>query len=417
MGKFFIYILGTTIVSMFYFPFGFNFLPDFLNTKNLLAAIGLPMMLLDQINQANKRVPNHFIIAICFAIIYSLIGHVIVDIHSTLDLSYANYFVSFFVWTFGAYAVCSILFKIYGRINFKLLTFYLSAACVSQCILAILIDRIPNFQSFINRYIAQEQDFLMEVDRLYGIGASLDNAGVRFCTVLILIAGILVHDLKVRSSRSQLIFLIVAFFVITLIGNLISRTTFIGSGIGLIYIIFGSGIISPIIKYASIQFNSIFIIILLTIIIFATYFYNYDENFYNQVRFGFEGFFNLVEKGKWYTASTDKLNNTMWVWPKDTRTWLIGTGLFDGWIYGTDIGYCRHIMYNGLIGFAVFCLFFIYNPLVFIKRYRQYWFMFLSFMALSFIIWIKVSTDIYQLYALFYGVDILLANLNQDEIN
>lgn len=415
MGKLFIYILGTVTVSLFYFPFGLTFLPEFLNSKNIFAAIGLPLIIWDSLSSRTIKIPEKFIIAICIAIVYSLIGHIIIDIHRSTDVSYANYFVSFFVWTFGGYTVCSLIYKSHGRLDLKHIAFYLTSACVLQCVLALIIDRSPVFQFYVNQYIDQGQDFLQKVNRLYGIGASLDNAGVRFCTVLILLSGVLVNDFQIRESKLQMTFLISSFFIITLVGNLISRTTFIGAGMGFVYILFGSGILSPIIKYISIKFNALFIFILTVVVIIAVYFYNTDDNFYSQVRFGFEGFFNWVEKGEWYTASTDKLNSKMWVWPQDTKTWLIGTGLFDGWVYGTDIGYCRHILYNGFLGFSVFCIFFIYNPLVFINRYKDYWFVFLCFMSLSFIIWIKVSTDIYQIYALLYGIDLLKTNNFEQE--
>lgn len=103
----------------------------------------------------------------------------------------------------------------------------------------------------------------------------------------------------------------------------------------------------------------------------------------------------------------------MWVWPTDTKSWIIGTGLFDGWVYSTDIGYCRFILYCGVIGFGVFALFFIYNALIFAQRYREYNTLFLALLLLTFIIWIKVATDIFIIYALLYCMNYYKRSNNQ----
>lgn len=52
----------------------------------------------------------------------------------------------------------------------------------------------------------------------------------------------------------------------------------------------------------------------------------------------------------------------MWVWPEDVKSWIIGTGLFANFVYSTDIGYCRFILYCGLIGFGTFVLFLCIMP-------------------------------------------------------
>lgn len=133
--------------------------------------------------------------------------------------------------------------------------------------------------------------------------------------------------------------------------------------------------------------------------------YQNNHNFYQNMRFAFEGFFNWIEKGEWRTGSTDRLNAIMWVWPESFKSWMIGTGKFGFYTFSTDIGYCRFILYCGLIGFGVFSSFFIFNACVFARK-REH-FLLLSFLLLSltFIIWIKVATDIFFIYALFYCLD------------
>src|SRR5690606_27990338 len=115
---------------------------------------------------------------------------------------------------------------------------------------------------------------------------------------------------------------------------------------------------------------------------------------------------------------TDKLNKNMWIWPGDLKTWIIGSGRYDNWAFGTDIGYCRFILYCGIIGFSIFASFFVYNAAVFASKYRQYQDMFFFLLILTFVIWIKVSTDIFLIYALFYCIDMFNSHKNlhhQDE--
>lgn len=68
----------------------------------------------------------------------------------------------------------------------------------------------------------------------------------------------------------------------------------------------------------------------------------------------------MGRKGVWYTDSTERLNQAMWIWPadNDTKTWLIGKAVFSDWgAVGTDIGYCRFVFYCGLTGLCTFILF------------------------------------------------------------
>ncbi len=398
------------VVSLFYFSFGFTFLPSGINTKMILALFGLLTASYHAIQNRSLKVSRPLLGAVGFVILFSIICFVSVDYRHTNDFSYATYFVSFAVWIFSAYTVCTLVRWGHGTVNISLIAFHLTGACFVQCILALLIDSSPDFQIWVNRYIDQGQDFLLEVNRLYGIGASLDNAGVRFSIVLIMIAGVLSNEEAVRNSRLKIVMLLTGFFTIIVIGNMMSRTTSIGTGLALLYFMWNTGIFRMVIKSDFFKFHFIFGFMFVLALLVTAYFYQVDSVFHDQIRFAFEGFFNWIEKGEWRTDSTDKLNNNMWVWPTDLNTWIIGTGLFDNWIFGTDIGYCRFILYCGLTGFSVFALFFVYNAAVFATKYRQYRGMFFFFLVLTFIIWIKVSTDIFLIYALFYCMDMLSNN-------
>ena len=405
MGRILQYLMIGVVVSLFYFSFGLTFLPPSINTKMLLAVIGLPTAVFHAILRGSMKIDRALLGAIGFVALFSLVCFVAVDYNHTTDVSYATYFVSFAVWLFSAYTVCSLIRWVHGEINLTILTCYLAGVCFAQCVFALLIDSIPLFELFVNRYIDQGQDFLLKVDRLYGIGASLDNAGVRFSLVLIMMAGVLSKEKSLYGNQGIIITLLLAFFGIVIIGNMMSRTTSTGAGLALVLFTWNTGILKPVIRPDFFKFHLIFWLMLIVAVVLTSYFYQSDPIFHHQIRFAFEGFFNWIEIGEWRTYSTDKLSANMWIWPTDMDKWMIGTGLFDNWIYGTDIGYCRFILYCGISGFSVFALFFIYNAVVFARRYKRYQDVFFVFFIMTFVIWLKVSTDIFIIYALLYGID------------
>jgi hypothetical protein len=241
---------------------------------------------------------------------------------------------------------------------------------------------------------------------MYGIGAALDPAGIRFSTILVLIAHQFSYDKEVRSKGLYQTTDMIAFAIILIIGSTISRTTIVGGAMGIVYMVISlirlrqGGFITT----RMIQVFFVFIVVL-TAIVFATiYFYRTSATFEGYLRFGFEAFFNWAETGEFRTSSTDELGK-MWVWPNDTRTWIIGRGTYGVFENDTDIGYCNFTFYCGLIGLAIFSLFFIYVHLVQNRKFHRFWLVSLLLVALTFIIWCKVTTDIFFIDALLFCIN------------
>ncbi len=405
MFKIISYIFIAVIVSFYFFPISFTFLPASLNTKMMLGVLGIGFVGLNWLKTQNLTVSRGLLISIIISLLFSFICYYSTDLNNTTDYSYASYIVSFSVWFFGAFAVCYIIRIVHEIASLRILTNYLAAVCFFQCVAALMIDNIPAFKLLVDSIVNQGQDFFDEVNRLYGIGAALDSAGVRFSLVLVLITSSLNNSIKTRENSWYIAMLLIAFFTISVIGNAIARTTILGVSSSLIYFFVGSGLFRSIVKMESIKLGILFGFLLVVAIFISVYLYNNNKEFYEQMRFAFEGFFNWIEHGEWRTGSTDKLNREMWIWPEDQKTWLIGSGKFGLYEFSTDIGYCRFILYCGLIGFSVFALLFVFNALYFMNRYQKYWMMFLIFLVLTFIFWVKVATDIFFIYALFYCLD------------
>lgn len=401
MKKLIQYILMTLAVTSCFFSFGFTFLPSGLNSKIIFSGLGVFLFLYDTINQKDFSLPKEMWVSMMIVSLFCIVSFIAVDINYTADYSYATYFISFFTWFFASYAICWLLRIFHGKATISLLVNYLAVVCVVQCFLALAIDKYPDFKILVDSYIDQGQDFFTEVNRLYGIGAALDGAGVRFSIVLIMIPAVIFSNEMRDKKEINFFFLLFAFFIISVIGNIISRTTILGVIIGLCFLIFNMLKVNNrtllVFKY--------FVLLLLLFSTVSIFLYKTDEIYEDYFRFAFEGFFNFFEKGEWRTGSTDKLNRTMWIWPETTKAWVIGTGLFDNWAYGTDIGYCRFILYNGIIGFSTFVLFFLYLAYAFSCVFSENVLLFVAFIMLALLIWIKVSTDIFQIFAFFYFLD------------
>lgn len=392
-------------VSGYFFPVAFTFLPPSITTKIILGGLGILIYISDRLNSRRLDVSGGFLTSTILAIIFSIICFFAVDYNGTSDYSYATYIFSFLLWIAGAYGVGSLIKLRHGEFNIPLLTSYLAGVSIFQCIIAIVIDKNESVKNFVDLIFYKESSFIEDVNRLYGIGAALDPAGVRFSTILILISFVLVTDEFVKRSRGMIIYYLLSFIITAVIGNMISRTTTTGLLFALFVLVVYSGILHLVIKRTNVKLYTTFIVVIGIGVVASTLLYNSDPYFHDLLRFGFEGFFNWVETGEWSTGSTDKLNAVMWVWPQTMEAWVIGTGLFEGWVYSTDIGYCRFILYCGLIGFSSFVVFFAYNAYYFYRHIREYKYLFILLFLLAFVIWIKVSTDIFFVFALFYWMD------------
>lgn len=68
---------------------------------------------------------------------------------------------------------------------------------------------------------------------------------------------------------------------------------------------------------------------------------------------------------------------------------------------GTDVGYLRFIFYFGTLGLAAFTLFMGKVTQLCIRQFKEYKIVFLMLLAVNFIVWFKVATDIFLAFALF----------------
>lgn len=393
-------ILIGVLITCSYYSFDLAAWPGGPNTKMIVAVIGLLWFGYDALLRRNVQLPQVMIVGLLFAGLYSIINIFAIEFNATDDYSYANYVTTFLVWIFSVYPAIALIRLTHGAVTLPLITYYLVATTLFQCLTGLIMDNNPGFDEFNAKIVAWDMDFYDRIGRIRCFSTALDFGGVRFSLVLILIMGMLGRDESVRKSKGAMFYLLLSFFVIAGIGNMVARTTTVGVVVGLVILViymFGSG---PRLGGSG-YIIGLFFVTLGLVSVVGVYLYNTDEYYYNLIRFAFEGFFNLVEKGEFTTDSTEVLES-MWVWPSDTKTWIIGSGIYGDWAYGTDIGYCRLILYSGLAGFVVFAMSFVYYAYYFARKYPRYIWLFVAYLAMTFIVWMKVSTDILMIYVFFF---------------
>ena len=410
----FILILITGIcVSFFYFPVEFVFLPG-INTKMMEAVVGLACVTWKLIRLRSLDISRSFLLLVASAASVSIASLLSITINHTPDTSYVAYLVSFCVWLSAAFAICCIIKTVHGTINVSLVMNYLVVVCLAQCVFALLIDSYPSVAQRVDTLFLCSQDVARSVNRLYGIGALLDVAGLRFAVVLVGVSFYLTEVINPLLLWERL-FYIVSFLVISIIGNMIARTTLVGTGIG-VAVIMAFMLFRQ--KDSDTQSQSVFLSwfgLLAVTLITCVVLYNNNQNARDYFRFAFEGFFSLAEKGHWETSSTETLKS-MVVWPETIHTWLIGDGYFEnsrndinylgdsteyGFYMGTDVGYLRFIFYFGIVGLIPMMSVVISAAAICFSYFKRERFLFLLVLVVGLIVWTKVSTDVLSFFALF----------------
>ena len=405
MRKLLLGILSVMVVDAFFFDFKLRVFP-IANSKMILAVIGAVAFVFDSIRRGQPLISKRVIKSAFLAVLFSLWCFVAITINGTDDRTFVKYFASFGTWLGGAYGVYAILKLLHGRVDLGRISWYLALVCVSQCVIALLIDNVGFVRTTVNSIFLQASDFYESAGRLYGIACALDPAGVRFSAVQILIAHQLAKEESIRENIGAYSTLFISFLVITVVGSIISRTTGVGTALGLGYILMTNLRIEKggLVSRTQFVLSLLLLFLILSAVGISTYLYNTSSSFHNELRFGFEGFFNWVETGEFRTGSTDHLQ-TMWVWPETPRSWILGEGKLGVFQIGSDIGYCNYIFHCGLIGLAIFTTFFLFNHLSLISKFKRFTLTAWLLVAVTLIVWCKVMTDIFLIDALLFCVD------------
>ncbi|MBM6655026.1 hypothetical protein H6B28_06990 [Bacteroides mediterraneensis] len=402
------------LTSLACFPFFFSFLPS-INTKMLLAVLGLMVFPLDYMNGHTQAFGKSFFRISLGALGVSFCSFLSMTINNTPDDSYLGYIVSMWVWLFAAYFCVYLMRQVHDDVSVETVGYYLVGVALLQCTLGLLINHFAFLKNLVDAYITGEKYMGVGVEnRLYGIGCALDVGGGRLGAILIVLAYLILLSIKQQKSQWVYIGLLGSFFYILVIGNMMGRTTTVGAVIAIAYLAY-SIVSNREIQSASIRsFLSTTVWVIVVGVVVCIGLYNVSPEIRKLLRFGFEAFFNYFETGKFETNSTNMLSEGL-IFPDNLKTWIIGDGYMAsgandpyyigpadyGFYMNTDAGYSRFIFYFGLIGLLTFMLFFVNVWRECTQKIKNVGLFFMAILVLNFCIWIKVSTDLFVIFAPF----------------
>lgn len=406
-------LLTLVFTSFFFFPFYFTFLPG-INTKMMMAVLGVILLVVKLARNRSAQIDRGIFSVSIWAAFVSLASLLSMVLNNTPDDSYLGYVISMWVWLAAAYFVVNAIKFTHGYVSIEKVCVYLISVGALQCLLAIAVDTIPAVKTFIDSILAGEGFMGKNEDRLYGLGCALDVAGTRFSALLVMIAFLLPKAAQKEKSGFYMALLLSAFCILIGIGSIIGRTTVVGAVLSLVYLFYTCCFKQNISEPARVKLVRWVVGGMCIGIVVAVGLYVSSLQWQQYFRFGFEGFFSLAEKGRWEVHSNTQLAG-QFIFPDNMWTWIFGDGYmasttndpyyvgkaWAGFYKGTDAGYPRFLFYFGLIGLITFSIFFVKVYQVCSNKMSQFKDMFFIFLLINFIVWFKVSTDIFVVFAPF----------------
>lgn len=413
-----IFLVGC-VFSMYIFPFTFTFLPIG-NTKIFIAVWGLVLWGANLVGRRESLVSKSMVKVSLWAFGISLISVISLAYNGATDTAYVSYLVSMWVWVGAAYLVCHLIKSVHGRISVELICWYFIGVCAAQCLFAILNEFVPVFRAVVNSLVIQQsQEYLEDVERMYGIGAAFDTAGSRFACSLIMLSFLFSQQIR-RTYDAKVVALFSLLFIwIGIVGNMVARTTSAGLLIAVVFLLIDTKVFSFRVRssYAKSLYVLLGLMIVLIPIGLSLYKIPAVENLF---RFAFEMLFNLADSGELQTGSTDVLLEMWRHYPRDFKTWIIGDGYFISptatnpyyvgnhqyaYYMGVDVGYLRFIYYFGLIGLLCFVCYMFVTAKECMNNNPQYKALFIMLLIMNYVLWAKVATDLFCVFALFLMLD------------
>lgn len=422
--------IGLTLVitSFFFFPFYFTFLPT-VNTKMMMAACGMVTYFVRAGKGQTGSVGRDLFVLTLLALAVSLASFLAMTVNETPDDSYLWYVSSMWTWLGAAYFMVNAVGWTHGRVSLELVVVYLVAVCTLQCFLALAIDRNAAVKDFVDSFLYGTGFMGKNESRLYGLGCALDVAGSRFCAVLVMLVGVLPRVASMAKAKTYVPLLLFCFLVIAFVGNMIARTTSLGMVLAVLYflfLLFTSGDMTEgARRYVARWAAGLTLVVSFT----AVTLYHTDRQWRENIDFGFEGFISLVEKGRWEVRSNYQLKG-MFIYPDNTRAWLVGDGhmastdidpyyvgpVYHGYYKDTDVGYSRFLFYFGIVGLVAISAVVLKAGEICMRRFQGYRLMFALVCVVNFVVWTKVSSDVFLVFCPFLCLASRLNDDNEDSL-
>ena len=225
--------------SFFIFPFYPSVLP-FVNTKMIMEACGLVVLGIELATNTSGKINMDFIFLTFAAFGVSIASYLSMVINDTPDDSYLTFFMSMWVWIGAAYFVTRLIKRVHNQLSIELVCYYIITVGVCQCLIAITADMNASFKVSLDSLMATDDFMGTGGDRMHGLGCALDVAGSKFAVMLVMISFLLPRFILNNMQSIYFWALLLAYFIIAFIGNMIGRTCLVGVVVSICYFIYAA---------------------------------------------------------------------------------------------------------------------------------------------------------------------------------
>lgn len=404
------------LVMLFFYIYPILFVGIPVSTRLLYSCFAIVLILYGLVCKSSSLANEYLPVLSLLFLIFSL-SFLSILINGTSDFEFIKYPVSIIAILFSAYALIRIFEIMDIPCDFNYIAKLFIGVVFIQSVVALLMFIIPSFYELMTSIQvisideAGKMSSLSEM-RIIGFGSQYFGAGITHGLALIILA----YLIRVGEYDSTMLKASAMFLFIFAVGIGMARTTFIGFGIALLLLLPCSGLLKlnlALVKRNVMLLLSVSAIMLLAVIFVYVLFPKIIVSIAPLFNFALEMFLNNFESGSLTTESTSQLA-TMYIFPTNIYTYLIGDGLYtaeDGLYYmGTDVGYLRILFYFGVFGVMLF-LSLQYSLLsVSMRRIKDgnvlFVFLLLYLMILNF----KGFADLAPVLALFFTVSIFTYN-------
>lgn len=349
---------------LLYFLYIFNIsfvpLPYFLRTRLLLGALGI--MLAFFLTKPSDLSKSILYLAGGFSLLLLPSG-VTYAVNGVFDGWFVQYAAQQLLHLFAAYLLVVLSLHFIRGFGLDALFWFVIYAVAINNLMALGMFFNPPLQEFMLSVQNHDEiagskleEYLEMSFRFYGIGINTFFMGGLISGYTLLLLAYLIRKEPVGK---RIVWYSILFLLIAVTGVFIARTTLVGAGIGAAYILCQAQWTTDF-SVAAVRRNARFIGVLLVVAVLGITMLNYvfpEAWDSGVIGHAFELYLSLDSGGELATSSTDHLQS-MYVWPGEFRTWIIGDGKFNvagGLFYmDTDVGYLRMIYYFGILGMAVF---------------------------------------------------------------
>lgn len=396
------------LAMLFFYIYPILFIGMPVSTRLLYYFVAIVLVLYGAVSKRPVLAKEYLPVLSILFFIFSL-SCLSVFINDTSDFEFIKYPASIIAILFSAYALVRVFAMMDISCDFNYIAKLFIGVVFAQSVVAVLMFVIPSFYDLmtsIQVISIDEAEKMLSLSemRIIGFGSQYFGAGIINGLALIILA----YLIRVGEYDSTMLKASALFLFIFAVGVGMARTTFIGFGVALLLLLPYSGILKlnlRLLKRNVILLLSVSVLILLAFISVYVFFPAIIVSITPLFNFALEMFLNYFESGSLTTESTSQLA-TMYIWPENMYTYLIGDGLYsaDNGLYymDTDVGYLRLLFYFGVLGILLFLSLQYYLLSVSVRKMKDGNLLFLFVLLYIVILNFKGFADLASILALFF---------------